>query len=289
MRNFEMHQSVLDTDSTAISLLSQHCTDVSNKELKLALQRGAVWLTHGKSTNRIRRAKKRLVPGDELHLYFDEAILFSEINPAALVADQIDYSLWNKPCGMYSQGTKWGDHSAICRWIELQGFKENLLPERPAFLVHRLDRATQGLIIVAHSKQATIKLTGLFANRNVRKHYLARVFGHFPEASLNETICEPIEGKQATTRILEISYDAALDQSMLKIQLETGRKHQIRRHLAGLGFPIIGDRLYGDRIACNSASLNSKIEMPDLQLQSCFLEFTCPFSHELKSFELPAV
>jgi len=273
---FEKH-IVLDVPgSTVIQVLSRYCTDISNGVLKQALQFGAVWLTSGGRTSRVRRAKKVLSVGDELHIYFDAKILFCEIEPAQFLADEKHYTVWNKPCGMFSQGTKWGDHSAICRWVELVGLAQNNLPQRPAFLVHRLDRATQGLIIVAHSKTAATKMSALFAQRDICKDYIAKVNGHFPEHLIDTSLGDDVDGKAAKTIILDSHYDATLNDSMVRLRLETGRKHQIRQHLSTLGFPIIGDRLYGGELRAKT----------DLQLKSCYLEFICPFSLEKKQYHL---
>jgi len=275
-RRFEKHIKVDASGSTVIQVLSKYCVDVSNRVLKQALQFGAVWLTSGGRTNRVRRAKKVLSVGDELHIYFDHEILFSEIEPAQFLADEHHYTIWNKPCGMFSQGTKWGDHSAICRWVELVGLAQNNLPQRPAILVHRLDRATQGLIIVAHSKTAATKMSALFSQRDICKHYIAKVNGHFPDDLIDTSLDDDVDGKIAKTVILDSHYDAALNDSVVRLRLDTGRKHQIRQHLSTLGFPIIGDRLYGGELRAKT----------DLQLKSCYLEFICPFSLEKKQYHL---
>jgi len=278
----EKHITVECTGSTVIGMLSEHCDTISNKKLKLALQYGAVWLTSGSTTNRIRRAKKLLSPGEELHLYYDDAILFNEVKAATLVADEGDYSVWSKPCGMYSQGTKWGDHSAICRWVELQGLSMNDLPQRSTFLVHRLDRATQGLILVAHHKKMASMLAGLFEQRQIQKQYRAKISGELPKHLMGTTLSEALDGRTAKTRILKSVFNAERNESTLTLLLETGRKHQIRKHLAGIGKPIIGDRLYGSGGEVGEASV-----LPDLQLVSCLLSFICPVTHEKKCYQLP--
>jgi tRNA pseudouridine32 synthase/23S rRNA pseudouridine746 synthase len=277
--SFEKHIIIDSTDRTAISVLSKNCPQLSKQKLKQAMQFGAVWLTRCGKTNRLRRAKKQLDLNDEIHLYFDEIRLFSDITPATLIADEVEYSVWNKPCGMFSQGTKWGDHTAICRWVELNGLELNKLPPRPTFLVHRLDRATNGLMIVAHSKKMAVKLSALFENRQIEKHYRATVKGEFTAVAINERIETQLDGKSASTQVLNIKYDDVKNHSHLLLKLETGRKHQIRQHLSGLGFPIIGDRLYANQ------AFDLERE-PDLQLQSCFLSFCSPINNLLQSYSL---
>jgi len=278
--SFEKHFLVKTTDQTAISFLSKELPKISKQKLKQTMRYGAVWITKSGKTNRIRRAKKPLNIGDELHLYYDEEILFGDVEPAKLIADEIEYSVWDKPCGMFSQGTKWGDHNSITRWVELFGLEENKIPQRPCFLVHRLDRATSGLILVAHSKKVASKLARLFENRQIEKRYTAIVNGCYPAEDKFQKLDSDIDGKSATSIILSSEYDLEKNQTSLLIKIESGRKHQIRKHLSGVGFPIIGDRLYGG--IDDEDSLR-----PDLMLRSCFLEFVCPISGELKGYLAP--
>ncbi len=276
--SFEKHFIVEKESQTTISSLQSNISNVSTNRLKLAMKYGAVWLTsENRKTSRVSKAKKELKNGDKLSIYYDEIILFSDIKPAELISDEGGYSIWNKPCGMFSQGTKWGNHTSISRWVELFGFEKYHLEKRPTFLVHRLDRATSGLIVVAHSKKATQFLTKLFENRRVEKKYQAVVQGKLPQSLVLKEITETIDGKRALTIILSSSYEPYSDQSSLLVQIKTGRKHQIRKHLAGLGFPIIGDRLYGQ---------SSCKQLSDLKLQSCYLEFVCPLTQDKKSYAL---
>jgi 23S rRNA pseudouridine1911/1915/1917 synthase len=128
--------------------------------------------------------------------------------------------------------------------------------ERPG-IVHRLDRDTSGLMVVAKTTEALEHLRRQFNGRHVQKTYLALVYGHPPAA---EGIVEaplgrdPIHrqrmavvpgGRTARTRYRCLAQPG--DFSLLSVQLETGRTHQIRVHLAWLGIPVVGDRVYGRR------------------------------------------
>jgi len=239
---FELHLPIsskkpYDTSQkpSAIDLLAT-ASGLSKQHIKQVMQNGAVWLSRNGNTRRLRRAKHQLHSGDELHLYYDLAIQ-STVPPAPqLIADEGHYSVWYKPQGMYSQGTKWGDHCAIGRWVERH-------LDRTTFTVHRLDRAATGLILLAHKKSSAAQLSALFAQRQVKKHYRARVSGAFPAEP--QLFDQAIEGREARSHTRLISHDAELNCSLVEVEIETGRKHQIRRHLSIAAYPIIGDRLYG--------------------------------------------
>ena len=266
MQPFELHLDVT-VPMSAIELLSAHC-QLSKQQLKRVMQKGAVWLTTGQKTQRLRRAKSSLKSGQTLHLYYNEIALSDDFAKPQLIKDCGEYSVWFKPCGMMSQGSKFSDHSTIARFAEL-----NLEPQRPGFIVHRLDRATQGIILVAHSKRAVRELTALFERREITKKYQAVVSGQFPPSM---TFDLAIDQRPAATKASLLKYNSELNLSLLDIQIGSGRKHQIRRHLLSGGFPIVGDRLYGDSDNINPES--------DLQLCAYSLSFRCPITELLTHF-----
>ena len=282
----EYHITASQDGQLAIDCLSD-ATGISKQKLKLAMQKGCVWLEkagQGKHyTQRLRRAKRPLVIGEILHLYYDLKVLTAMPAPALLISDEGAYSIWNKPSGMLSQGSKWGDHCTIYRWSE-----QNLHPERPAFIVHRLDRAANGLIVLAHKKQVAAQFSKMFEEHQLEKHYRATVTGNFATVMNGEgdtdsligktkTIREDIDDKSACSHITLLSYDETNDESTVDVLIESGRKHQIRKHLSSAGFPIIGDRLYGDP---------EKLDERDLQLRAHSLAFDCPVTGIAKYFEL---
>ena len=257
----------------APGLAAEHlaaATRLSRQRIKQAMQKGAVWLTRANGTHRLRRATAPLQPGDTLHIYYSERVLATVPPPPLLIADEGAYSVWHKPYGMRSQGSKWGDHCTIHRWVEM-----HLRPQRPAFVVHRLDRAATGLMLVAHEKGTATRLARLFERRAIEKRYRVAVHSCFPITPRPMTIDSAIDGRQARSWATRLAYDSELDRSLLEVVIESGRKHQIRRHLAGIGFPVVGDRLYGQRE-----------ESEDLQLTSCYLAFRCPVADAEKQFRL---
>jgi len=266
----ESHVTVESADHDAATLLHA-ASGLSKQRIKFAMVQGAVWLTRGGHTQRLRRAKRALKPGDELHLYYDADILGEEPPAPALVADVGEYSVWNKPYGLLSQGSKWGDHCTVTRWAE-----RHLRPERSAFTVHRLDRAANGLMLVAHSKTMAAALSKVFRSRKVEKRYLALVNGTFESQEEPLRIVQPIDDKTAVSEVTRLEVSADGGQSLLEVRIETGRKHQIRRHLADLGHPVVGDRLYG----------TGEDDGVDLQLQAFLLAFRCPVSNKKVEYRL---
>jgi len=276
----EFHILVESERKTAVELLAE-ASKYSKQKIKQAMHKGCVWLEKSSEKKeqkqyiqRLRRAKRTLFIGETLHFYYDEKVLNAEPADATLISDHGDYSIWDKPSGMLSQGSKWGDHCTINRWAE-----KHLKPERPAFIVHRLDRAASGLIILAHKKQVASLFAKLFQEHKIEKHYRVSVEGDFStllESKVSvKTIDSKIDGKPAVSHCQFITYDKRTNESVLTVEIETGRKHQIRKHLSSLGFPVVGDRLYG--------SGENKV---DLKLKAVLLRFVCPITGEDKLFEL---
>jgi len=287
---FEHHikfdNTIVDGANTALPLL---CSSIENTsyaltkaQIKQAISKGALWLTRGKFTQRLRRMKKTLQQGDELHFYYNEGVLSSEVEDARLISDEGDYSVWYKPFGMLSQGSKWSDHCTIARFTQL-----HLKPERPAFIVHRLDKAATGLMLIAHSKKAARALTAMFEMRtnqenSLEKYYQIIVHGNHSLSNQPEIVTAEVDGKSAQSTFTCLAYNEVKDQSLVKVKIDSGRKHQIRIHAASIGLPVVGDRLHG--IADENETLN-------LQLCAVSLSFNCPLSMDKetgikKKFEL---
>jgi tRNA pseudouridine32 synthase / 23S rRNA pseudouridine746 synthase len=252
-----------------VGLLATH-SGLSKQIIKTAMKKGAVWLTKNSQTKRVRRAKIQLQPGHSVHLYYNPDILNAKTEAPSLIADFDDYSIWNKPYGVLSQGSKWGDHTTINRLVELM-----IQPPKPVFILHRLDRATRGLMILAHNKTANKAFTQAFEHRQIHKTYRAIVEGEFPYEEI--TLANDIDSKPALSHASRIDYASSSHRSLVEINIETGRKHQIRRHLSEFGFPIVGDRLYGNAVEGDK----------DLQLSAYQLEFKCPLTEQKIHVQLP--
>jgi 23S rRNA pseudouridine1911/1915/1917 synthase len=162
-------------------------------------------------------------------------------------------------------------------------------PER-AGIVHRLDRDTSGLLVVARSEEAHAELARMMKAREVTREYLALVEGH-PDAE-SGTIDAPIGRDRANRTVMSTRTDRARDAithfrvlerlprtALLQIRLETGRTHQIRAHLAAIGHPVVGDPQYGGRASGRRLGLGRQF------LHASKLMFRHPFSGELVACE----
>ena len=139
----------------------------------------------------------------------------------------------DKPALLDSQNSKPGRASIVDWLVEKYGF---------AGLVHRLDFGTSGLMVAAKNPQAAQKLTDLLQAGKIDRGYLAMVLGQVLPKAKTGTYDSPIEDKEAKThfKILERFPNATL----VQVDLETGRKHQIRIHFSEAGHPLLGDHLY---------------------------------------------
>lgn len=246
----------------AVDLIAA-ATGLSKSRIKAAMKKGAVWLGTTTRQRRLRRATARVETGDTLTVNYDEAILSLDAPSPTLVADEQSFSVWFKPAGVMSSGSRFGDHTAIDRMVEA-------LLDRPTFLVHRLDRHASGLMVLAHDKKSAALLARQFRQRDVMKTYRAVVEGELLEAA---TVTAPLDDRDAISHISPIASGESC--TLVEVRIETGRKHQIRRHLAQLGHPVLGDRQYGN---CHDVPL---------ALTSCEIGFMRPDTGEPVRYALP--
>jgi len=256
---------------TAADFIAARC-DLPKGRIKDAMNKGAVWLKRGKRSQvRLRRAKAELQAGDELFVYYDDEVLKRIPGEPRVIADLNAYSVWYKPPGVLSQGTEWGDHCSMLRIAEQAADST-----REVFLVHRLDREASGLMILAHNRRTAADLSKLFEERRVEKSYRVEALGQVGEVGSTATIRDALDGKEAVTHVTVEKFNAYINASTVLVTIETGRKHQIRRHLAGIGHPVMGDPSYGE---------NNK-NRDGMQLKCIKLAFRCPLSGNIRNFSL---
>jgi len=204
-----------------------------------------------------------LAPGQTVEIVLPETVpsgLIPEEIPLTVVFENQDLMVINKPAGMVvhpAAGHATGTlvHAALAHAPELEGIGG----ERRPGIVHRLDKDTSGLIMVAKNERSHRWLQDQFRLRRVKKVYLALVdgfaptptgrieafIGRDPEHRKKMAIVSAQKGREAVTeyRVLE----TFANHSLIEAHPLTGRTHQIRLHLAFLGCPIVGDSIYGHR------------------------------------------
>lgn len=154
-------------------------------------------------------------------------------------------------------------------------------------IVHRLDKDTTGLMIIAKTEEAMNKLILDFKQRDITKKYVCIVRGEVKEENFTiklpitrdiknrHKMCVNKDGKEAITKVRKIWSKNGL--TKLEIELLTGRTHQIRVHMAYLGYPIIGDNIYSN--GKNNYGITGQV------LQSKYLEFNHPITKNRMIFE----
>lgn len=255
-----------------ITLFFQNLTGLSKIKIKDAMIKGAVWITdRRKKRIRIRRATTLIQQRDQVEFYYDPDILSIVPPSAKLLCDMIHYSVWHKPVGLMTQGTDFGDHCSLIRQSEIY-----FQARRKSYPIHRLDRETEGLVVIAHTAEAAKRMSELFQKREVIKRYRATVLGNLGFPNKIKKIEIPLDGKESITEYQAEGYDPVSNTSTVTIWIKTGRKHQIRRHFDIIGYPVMGDPQYG------KGNKNDQ----GLQLRAISLAFRCPFQNKEKCFHL---
>lgn len=191
-----------------------------------------------------------------------------------IIFEDKDIIVVNKPAGMPVHEARHSDDYSLCDWL-LERFPEikevgdpranEKIPYRPG-IVHRLDKQTSGVMVIARNQESFLKLKEVFKSRDAKKVYTALVCGHMKnragtiEKSIGRIVSTPTKMgidngrgklrlvKEAVTeyRVLQELGNA----SLLEVTPKTGRMHQIRVHLASTGHPVAGDTVYGGEKVC---------------------------------------
>ena len=227
-----------------------------------------------------------------------EAIPKAEALPIPVVYEDSDVLVLDKPAGMvvhpgagHSSGTL--VNALLYHIKDLSGIGGELRPG----IVHRLDRGTSGLMVVAKNDTAHQELSRQFADREVEKEYITLVWG---VVQAGRRIDAPIgrdpgdrqkmstrarRARSAVTRVTYAHHFKGV--SLLKVAIATGRTHQIRVHLSAIGHPVVGDKVYGGVHRRTGPNLRAVQRLIRPFLHSARLVFTHPTDQRRVEFESP--
>ena len=269
-------------------VIADQVEDLSRTRIQTLIKEGLVTI-NGESG----KPSYKLEEGDQIAVHLPEpetSEVIPEDIPLDVLHEDADLIAINKPAGMVvhpSYGHTSGTlvNAVLYRWPELREVGD----QHRAGIVHRLDKDTSGVIVVARTPKAHRALAEQFEQRRTVKKYLALVEGN-PETPTGR-IEAPIgrdqrqrkrmavvrDGREATSEFKVLEYYA--DQALLEVRIFTGRTHQIRVHLAFIGHPIVGDDVYGFR--------KQRIKMKRNFLHAAELTVYSPTTGEPLTFRAP--
>ena len=268
--------------------ISQKCSELSRTYIQKLISDGHITVN-----DRIAKAGLKLNIGDRLTVTIPAAVpspLSPEAIPLNIIYEDDDLLVIDKPAGLaIHPAPGHPSHTlvnAVLSYLPTLPDTDDSL--RPG-IVHRLDKDTSGVMLVAKNRQAQANLIDQFKTHSVVKAYLVLVKGHLtPESGIIEApigrdprnrkrMAVVAEGKEARTQYYVIKFVGNC--TLVEVRPETGRTHQIRVHLSAIGYPVVGDSVYGVK----SAYLSRQF------LHACRLGFKLPSTGEYVEFtsELP--
>ncbi|CAI3947493.1 23S rRNA- or tRNA-specific (RluA) (PDB:2I82) [Commensalibacter communis] len=283
--------------------LAQTCDDYSRSRIKSLIEQGLCQRNH----LIVRDPSISVREGDHIELSIPKAkpyIVEAQHIALDILYEDHDLIVINKPAGLVVHPAPGNEDGTLVNALlahcgdQLTGIGGE---KRPG-IVHRLDKDTSGIIVVAKTEQALTKLSEDFANRNIDRLYLALCWGVLnpTNGSIEGNIGrDPYDrkrmavvkrgGKFARThyKTLKIVNPAI---SLIQCKLDTGRTHQIRVHLSKEGHPLVGDPVYLKRVPAISKHIpqeqkNNALDFPRQALHATLLGFTHPITQQYLQFE----
>ena len=287
--------------------LTEHLADVSRARVQQLIRQGKVEVNGGAS-----KASLRLKGSETVTLLGPAEApplrAIAEDIPLDVVYEDEELAVVSKPAGMMVHAGAGGADEARNRGTLVNALLHHFAAlsrvggELRPGIVHRLDKQTSGLMVVAKDDGAHRKLAAQFAARQVHKKYVALVHGWLKrdEGAVEQPIArDRVRRTRMTTR--RSGGRAALSRyqvrerletpwgkfSLVEVTIATGRMHQIRVHLASLGHAVVGDTLYGAPRQLRTRDGSQRPTLPRNFLHAAELEFTHPRSGKALSFSRP--
>jgi len=183
-------------------------------------------------------ASYKLLPGDIVEVDAQKILQEKKQDRVEKLYEDDQYMIFNKPAGLPTNGPHSFEHLIRMKF------------HNPALTaVHRLDKDTSGCLIAAKNKKIFEKTKEIFKAHEIKKVYMAIAMGKIPQTHM--IIKNPLGGREAETKLMVLKSNKLA--SLLRVEIVTGRKHQIRRHLKGIYHPVIGDKHYNRNILRNPA------------------------------------
>jgi 23S rRNA pseudouridine1911/1915/1917 synthase len=247
-------------------VIPKHVAGLSRRKARAVIDLGGVFV----DKTRVKVAGRIVRPGQSIEVNVGGAIGRAGETPLAPKIVHVDEHIIivDKPAGLVTAPTPESNRGDLLDQLQKQ-FGE-------VFLVHRLDLPTSGLLVFARTSAANKTLGDRFKAHDIEREYRAVAVGHVTA----QTIDREIEKRRAVTHIEPV--ETFPNATLARVRLETGRTHQIRIHLAGLGHPVCGDRTHGGEV--ERAFLPRP---PRLALHAMMLGFVHPATGERVQWESP--
>ncbi len=279
------------------------CTNLSRSRISALIEQGVVFV----NDQQLRDQDKKTQLGEIYRIEMPkpvEAKPKAQEIPLDIIYEDNDLLVINKPAGMVVHPAA-GNHDGTLVNALLAHCKESLSGiggvARPG-IVHRLDKETSGLMVIAKNDEAHKRLSAQFAVHSLERCYLALVWGSLKPLNgriENQIGRSPVNrkkmavvksgGKRAETHYRTVEIYANGSFSLVECSLKTGRTHQVRVHMTALGHPLIGDKTYGKIPAGvrKNTLLQKAVDFPRQALHSYKMSFEHPIANRIMRFEIP--